>query len=73
MIILTLKLVLFFILTSVPFIFHFMIKPRKESVKRFRNAFTMVQPQMSKLGKLVWRMTTHVINFYCIIRKTKRY
>lgn len=72
MIILTLKLVLFFILTSVPFIYHFMIKPRKESVKRFRNAYTMVQPQMSKLGKLVLRMTTHVINFYCKMKRRQK-
>lgn len=72
MIILTLKLVLFFILTSIPFIYHVMIKPRKESVKRYRNAFTAVQPQMSKLGKFVWRMTTHVINFYDKMKRREK-
>lgn len=72
MVILTLKLVLFFILTSIPFIYHFMIKPRKESVKRYRNAFTAIQPQMSKIGKLVWRLTTYIINFYDKMKRREK-
>lgn len=64
MIILTLKLVLFAILTSIPFIYHFMIKPRRESMKKYRNVFTAVGPQLSKLKKLIWRIITHIINFY---------
>lgn len=74
MIILTLKLVLFAFLTSIPFVYHFMIKPRRESVKKYRNLFTMVRPQMSKASKLTWRLTTYVINFYDKMkyRKTPR-
>ena len=64
MVILILKLVLFFVLTSIPFLYHFLIKPRRESIKRYRNAFTVVQPQMSKLKKAIWRLGTYLINFY---------
>ena len=53
MVILILKLILFAVLTSIPFLYHFLIKPRRESIKKYRNAFTAVQPQMSKLKKAI--------------------
>lgn len=52
------------VLTSIPFLYHFLIKPRRESVKKYRNVFTAAQPHMSKLKKSVWRIGTHLINFY---------
>ena len=61
---LILKLILFVVLTSIPFLYHFLIKPRRESVKKYRNVFTAAQPHMSKLKKSVWRLGTHLINFY---------
>ena len=61
---LILKLILFVVLTSIPFLYHFLIKPRRESVKKYRNVFTAAQPHMSKLKKSVWRIGTHLINFY---------
>lgn len=64
MVMLILKLILFVVLTSIPFLYHFLIKPRRESVKKYRNVFTAAQPHMSKLKKSVWRIGTHLINFY---------
>ena len=61
---LILKLILFVVLTSIPFLYHFLIKPRRESVKKYRNVFTAAQPHMSKLKKSVWRIGTHLINFH---------
>ena len=72
MVILILKLVLFFVLTSIPFLYHFLIKPRRESIKRYRNAFTAVQPQMSKLKKAIWRLGTYLINFYDKIKRREK-
>jgi len=64
MVILILKLILFVVLTIIPFLYHFLIKPRRESIKRYRNAFTAVHPQMSKLKKAIWRLGAYLINFY---------
>ena len=72
MVILILKLVLFFVLTSIPFLYHFLIKPRRESIKRYRNAFTAVQPQMSKLKKAIWRLGTYLINFYDKMKRREK-
>lgn len=72
MVILILKLVLFFVLTSIPFLYHFFIKPRRESIKRYRNAFTAVQPQMSKLKKAIWRLGTYLINFYDKMKRREK-
>ena len=72
MVILILKLVLFFVLTSIPFLYHFLIKPRRESIKRYRNAFTAVQPQMSKLKKAIWRVGTYLINFYDKMKRREK-
>ena len=72
MVILILKLVLFFVLTSIPFLYHFLIKPRRESIKRYRNAFTAVQPQMSKLKKTIWRLGTYLINFYDKMKRREK-
>ena len=72
MVILILKLVLFFVLTSIPFLYHFFIKPRRESIKRYRNAFTAVQPQMSKLRKAIWRVGTYLINFYDKMKRREK-
>ena len=72
MVILILKLVLFFVLTSIPFLYHFLIKPRRESIKRYRNAFTAVQPQISKLKKGIWRLGTYLINFYDKMKRREK-
>ena len=72
MVILILKLVLFFVLTSIPFLYHFLIKPRRESIKRYRNAFTAVQPQMSKLKKAIWRLGNYLINFYDKMKRREK-
>ena len=72
MVILILKLVLFFVLTSIPFLYHFLIKPRRESIKRYRNAFTAVRPQMSKLKKAIWRLGTYLINFYDKMKRREK-
>ena len=72
MVILILKLVLFFVLTSIPFLYHFLIKPRRESIKRYRNAFAAVQPQMSKLKKAIWRLGTYLINFYDKMKRREK-
>ena len=64
MVMLILKLILFVVLTSIPFLYHFLIKPRRESMKKYRNVFTATQPHMSKLKKSAWRLGTHLINFY---------
>ena len=68
---LILKLVLFAILTAIPFLYHFLVKPRRESVKRYRNAFTAAQPQLSRLKKLVWRIGTYAINFHDKMKRRK--
>ena len=64
MVMLILTLILFVVLTSIPFLYHFLIKPRRESMKKYRNVFTVTQPHMSKLKKSAWRLGTHLINFY---------
>lgn len=64
MVMLILKLILFVVLTSIPFLYHFLIKPRRDSIKKYRNVFTAAQPHVSKLRKLVWRLGTYIINFY---------
>lgn len=64
MVMLILKLVLFAIMTSIPFLYHYLVKPRRDSVKKYRNIFTAAQPRMSKAGKVVWRTGTRIINFY---------
>ena len=72
MMILILKLILFVVLTSIPFLYHFLIKPRRESVKKYRNVFTAAQPHMSKLKKSVWRLGTHLINFYDKMKRREK-
>jgi len=72
MVMLILKLVLFVVLTSIPFLYHYLVKPRRESVKRYRNFFTAAQPQMSKAGKIVWRLGTCLIDFYDKMRRRRR-
>ena len=64
MVMLILKLILFVVLTTIPFLYHFLIKPRRESVKNYRNVFAAAQPHMSKIKKLAWRLGTYIINFY---------
>lgn len=61
MIMLILKLVLFAGLTSIPFLYHHVIKPRRDSVKKYCNIFTAAQSRMSKFQKRIW---TYTINFY---------
>lgn len=72
MVILTLKLILFVVLTTIPFLYHFLVKPRRESQKRYRNIFTAMQPQMTRIGKLAYWFGTRIINFYDKMERTKK-
>lgn len=72
MVMLTLKLILFVVLTSIPFMYHFLIKPRRDSVKKYRNIFTAMQPQMTRIRKLVYWLETRIINFYDKMKRAKK-
>lgn len=69
---LILKLVLFAVLTSIPFLYHYLVKPRRESVRRYRNIFTAARPGMSKAGKIIWNLGTRLIFFYEKMKRRER-
>lgn len=72
MVMLILKLVLFVVLTSIPFLYHYLVKPRRESIKKDRNIFTVFQSQITWGKRFLWSLGTRVICFYDKMKHRQR-